>query len=644
MNFMQISFSGAIVILAILLIRTCSGNQLPKRILLSLWWVALFRLLIPFSFPSTFSVYPLISQISSSALDIALSFPHDSENFSEETSAVFHSLSPGQNETASVSIDTTTAIADSITETGNNMPFVSVWFLIWCAGAIFCTAFYLIAWLRCRFEFQTSLPVNTPFTEQWLKEHPLKRPLSIRQTDKIDTPLTYGVFHPVILLPKKLHLTDSIQILHILSHEYMHIIHFDILMKFISTTALCIHWFNPLVWIMYLFVNRDIELACDESVIFLFGKTSRASYAETLLNMETQKNRITDFYSNFNKNAIEERIIAIMKTNIATKKAKILSCIISVGLLIFATAFFSTSAIAKTDTSSEATNSDMADSYVTASDETASDRFNTASENMVIESVADSDYDPEEILPASKADFSKEGKLLHNYEQFGISYDTEGKFYYDGQPVRYFRDGAEIKEDNEVIGWAVRYEYLNQKGTIDVYTVRETEYKEDGSINTCGPVIGMKQADKKEFHALDIKSLSDPDRIAVAEESVTFDIDSSETSTDTATDKDIENSSTASAETTDSVLAYTSDTSNAEVNGRSLAEIFADYAPYGITYTESVSEDGVIGTVYYNGQPVSRFSDISDETTFSFASDTKGLHVQAIRDKNGKLTGIKPIS
>ena len=69
------------------------------------------------------------------------------------------------------------------------------------------------------------------------------------------------------------------QLQYVLSHEYVHIYRYDTVTKLIATLALCIHWFNPFVWVMYILFNRDIELACDESVIRQFGEKSKSAYS-----------------------------------------------------------------------------------------------------------------------------------------------------------------------------------------------------------------------------------------------------------------------------------------------------------------------------------------------------------------------------
>ena len=105
------------------------------------------------------------------------------------------------------------------------------------------------------------------------------------------------------------------QLQYVLSHEYVHIYRYDTVTKLIATLALCIHWFNPFVWVMYILFNRDIELACDESVIRQFGEKSKSAYSLMLINMEATKSGLLPFCNNFSKNAIEERITAVMKIN-----------------------------------------------------------------------------------------------------------------------------------------------------------------------------------------------------------------------------------------------------------------------------------------------------------------------------------------
>ncbi len=91
--------------------------------------------------------------------------------------------------------------------------------------------------------------------------------MEIRQSDRIAALLTYGVLRPVVLIPKQTDWTDETRLKVILTHEFVHIRRFDTLTKLLLAAALCIHWFNPFVWVMYVLANRDIELSCDETVV-----------------------------------------------------------------------------------------------------------------------------------------------------------------------------------------------------------------------------------------------------------------------------------------------------------------------------------------------------------------------------------------
>lgn len=292
MNLLQMSFSGAAFITAVVIIRAVAINKLPKKTFLVLWELVILRLLIPFSIPSMFSVYTLVTHsISSTTL------PEAGTDY---------------NIPAMQGLFVTTQGAEQPPE--NILSSVSMWFIVWCAGIILIALFFVISYLRCLIEFRTALPVHNHYVEKWLAERPLKRPILVKQSDRISAPLTYGIFRPVILVPKKMDWKNEKQLQYVLSHEYVHIYRYDTVTKLIATLALCIHWFNPFVWVMYILFNRDIELACDESVIRQFGEKSKSAYSLMLINMEATKSGLLPFCNSFSKNAIEERITAIMKT------------------------------------------------------------------------------------------------------------------------------------------------------------------------------------------------------------------------------------------------------------------------------------------------------------------------------------------
>lgn len=317
MNLLEMTFSGAVFITAVAAIRATAIHHLPKKTFLILWDIALLKLLLPFTVPSIFSIHTLIDRILSA---------------SSWTETETHS-------TAFVLSQKTFVILQGIEQPDN--PCFSIWFMVWCTGMILAAAFFVTSYLHCRTEFQAAFPVSNAYTKQWLKDHPCKRRISIRQSDRISAPLTYGIFHPVILMPKKTDWENQEQLWYIFAHEYVHIRRLDAFTKLAVALALCVHWFNPFVWVMYLLFNRDMELACDESVIRRFGETAKSAYSRMLIGMEAEKSRLPSFSSHFNKNAIEERIIAIMNTKRITPAALLSAClVILVTVSLFATSAF----------------------------------------------------------------------------------------------------------------------------------------------------------------------------------------------------------------------------------------------------------------------------------------------------------------
>ena len=133
---------------------------------------------------------------------------------------------------------------------------------------------------------------------------------------------------------------DETGLQYILEHEFVHICRFDVIFKLLLLAAVCVHWFDPLVWVMYVLANRDIELSCDETVVHHFGSGTRASYAKVLIRMEETRSGFAPLCNHFSKNAMEERITAIMKT----RKITVISLLLAAALVVGTVTVFATSA------------------------------------------------------------------------------------------------------------------------------------------------------------------------------------------------------------------------------------------------------------------------------------------------------------
>ncbi len=389
MSLIRMSVSGAVMILVIVVIRALLLHKLPKRAFLFLWGVVLARLLIPYTLPCSFSAYSLLAgigapEISENAGNITAPPADDpallpiTDITPGDPAAPFQpDLSPDS------TINAFTPAPEVLPESG--LPF-DIGTAVWIAGMAACAVFFLISYIKCRVRFRESLPVESPRITQWLAEHKLHRRISVRRSDRIAAPLTYGILRPVILLPKNYEKIDPDDLGFVLAHEYVHIRRFDAVFKILLTAAVCVHWFNPLVWAMYVIANKDIEISCDEAVIKTLSETGKKNYAMTLIRMEEVKSGFTPLINSFGKNAIKERIVTIMKF----KKTTVITALASALLVAGTATAFATSA-----KSPDNTTDNIADS--TASSDTVSTPDNGSASTPVISKAPD-------VVPASTPD------------------------------------------------------------------------------------------------------------------------------------------------------------------------------------------------------------------------------------------------
>lgn len=334
----EMSLYGAILIAAVLLLRAVFLNRLPKRTFSALWGLAILRLLLPFSVASAVSLYALFPLPEPAAPTAVTASPTP-----EQSPAPIMIPAPiTQPSPLSETAPPTVTVTEPTAEPKAGVSPETVLGLIWCSGTGLLLLVFAAVYLRGRREFRTSLPIEDDFIGTWQKDCPLRRKVTVRRSDRISAPLTYGVFRPVILLPDPVG-TDEKTLGHILTHELVHIRRFDAVKKPLCALAVCLHWFNPLVWIMFFFFTRDLELACDEGAVRTLGIGGRSDYARTLIGMEARKSGFLPFFSHFAGFAAEERIKAIMKL----KKSSVITSVAAALLVIGTAGAFLTSAAAK---------------------------------------------------------------------------------------------------------------------------------------------------------------------------------------------------------------------------------------------------------------------------------------------------------
>ena len=430
MKLLQMSLAGGVMILVITVIRALAIERLPKKTFLALWAAALARLLAPVSLPSALSIYSLLARRAPAA--------------AEWTAVPALPVLPAETGAAAAAAQQTASAPAAQ---------APVWTIVWAVGVAVCAVVFAVAYGRCCREFRASFPVENDVTRRWLQSHPLRRTIAIRQSGRISSPLTFGVLRPVILMPKKTDWTDETALRYVLEHEFVHIQRFDVLSKLLLIAAVCVHWFNPLVWVMYVLANRDLELSCDETVLRRFGGDVRAAYARVLIRMEAARGGFAPLCNHFGKNAIEERITAIMKT----KRITIVSLGLAALLVAGTVTVFATSA--KSGTSG---------TPVKASGAFAEENAAFAgSGGTAVESGAplqpDTDY--------TAAGISSEGRL----------------WYYAGQPVAMiYDDNDSIYMDEEAAGGCYLHVRRDSAGVIsgvDVLTKEQFRELADQRMN-----------------------------------------------------------------------------------------------------------------------------------------------------------------
>ncbi|MDO3410382.1 M56 family metallopeptidase [Saccharibacillus sp. CPCC 101409] len=131
----------------------------------------------------------------------------------------------------------------------------------------------------------------------------------VRQTDAIAVPFVFGLIRPCIYVPVGL---GKRELVYIVEHERVHIRRFDHLIKPIAFVVLCVHWFNPLVWIAFHAMSRDMELSCDEKVVRRLGSGIKKEYSSSLLALSAGREKFGVFPPSFGGGPVKERIVRIL--------------------------------------------------------------------------------------------------------------------------------------------------------------------------------------------------------------------------------------------------------------------------------------------------------------------------------------------
>ncbi len=306
---LNMSINASIVVLAVLVLRFLLKKS-PKWVNCALWCFVAARLVFPFSLESIFSLMPGTEPL---------------------PTEIFHKSTPTINTNIQNTNQIIDSVAENITPAAPNTPTfllttLFVFAVIWLIGISAMLIYALISFIKIKHKISTAI----------------FRRDNIWICDDIESPFILGLFKPQIYLPSTL---DSNDRKYVIAHENAHIKRRDYFWKPFGFLLLSVYWFNPLIWLAYIILCRDIELACDEKVLKDMGEEVKKPYSTALVNCSAQRKMIAACPVAFGETGLTQRI----KNILSYKKPTIYMIIVAVVALTVTAVCLLTNPITKAE-------------------------------------------------------------------------------------------------------------------------------------------------------------------------------------------------------------------------------------------------------------------------------------------------------
>ena len=297
-NLFNISIMASWLVLAIVIIRLIF-KKIPKSIYCILWGIVGLRLILPFSLETTLSLIPSTNTIDTT---IHTSKPTIQTGIEIVDNNINNYLSSNYFEGVTVETDFFSSLISELT-------------IVWIIGVILMIIYACYSYYKIYKQVQASILYKN----------------NIYYCDDIDSPFILGIIYPKIYIPSYL---DEKEMLYVLKHEQAHLKRKDHFYKPIGFMLLSIYWFNPILWIAYILLCRDIEAACDEKVIKDMNTTSKKEYSETLFNCSVQRNMIMVCPLAFGEVGVKQRIKSVINYKKPSFWIIVLSIVLCVSISI----------------------------------------------------------------------------------------------------------------------------------------------------------------------------------------------------------------------------------------------------------------------------------------------------------------------
>ena len=277
LKIINMSISASWLILAVLILRLVL-KKAPKWVNVLLWGIVAVRLICPFSFKSALSLIPS-----------AETFPE--KVISGPSFDIQTGISPVDNRINDYLGDRYFEGVTVPENNGNNI--MTILTIVWIIGILLLVAYTIISYRRLHREIDTAVHYRD----------------NIFQSENVSSPFVLGIINPRIYLPFSM---NEQNLEHVVAHEQAHIRRKDHWWKPLGFLLLTIYWFNPLMWLAYVLLCRDIELACDEKVIKELGNEQRADYTQALVACSVNRRMIAACPLAFGEVGVKDRVKSVM--------------------------------------------------------------------------------------------------------------------------------------------------------------------------------------------------------------------------------------------------------------------------------------------------------------------------------------------
>lgn len=318
LTIVNMSFVGAFVI-AVICIARLPLKKVPKIISYCLWVVVAFRLICPIAIESSFSLIPYSGDavqmpirddpVSNSVIDADVSFMAALE-------AAYYAVGDTLNGGLGIITVDTDSTPEGYTQAFHSEVWIIFGSYIWSFGVAILLIYGFVSYFLLKRKMRGAAHIEN----------------NIYEADNIKSPFVLGIFKPKIYLPLGLSEKERG---YIMLHEQTHIRRHDHIVKFVAYFVLCLHWFNPLVWVAFILMGADMEMSCDERVLKDIGDDVKKDYSLSLLSLATEKRSIGGSPLAFGEGGVKERIKNVLNfkkpSRVIVFSAIVLLAVLSVG-------------------------------------------------------------------------------------------------------------------------------------------------------------------------------------------------------------------------------------------------------------------------------------------------------------------------